>query len=74
MGLCRFFKQDRDVPVIVVSVLECQDQAIEAGADAFLPKPLEPLLESPTSAGPVLDGQAQRCHHVVQAGEGGVAW
>lgn len=42
-GLCRFFKQDRNVPVVAVSVLECQDQAIEAGADAFLRKPLEPL-------------------------------
>jgi DNA-binding transcriptional MerR regulator len=42
-GLCQFFKQDRDVPVIAVSVLECQDQALEAGADAFLLKPLEPL-------------------------------
>src|SRR5215469_7359185 len=42
-GLCRFFKQDHDVPVIAVSVLECQDRAIEAGADAFLRKPLEPL-------------------------------
>jgi DNA-binding transcriptional MerR regulator len=42
-SLCRFFKQNRDVPVIAVSVLECQDQAIEAGADAFLLKPLEPL-------------------------------
>jgi DNA-binding transcriptional MerR regulator len=42
-GLCRFFKQDRDVPVIAVSVLDCQDRALEAGADAFLRKPLEPL-------------------------------
>jgi DNA-binding transcriptional MerR regulator len=42
-GLCRFFKQDHDVPVVAVSVLECRDQAIEAGADAFLRKPLEPL-------------------------------
>ena len=42
-SLCRFFKQDHDVPVVAVSVLECQDQAIEAGADAFLLKPLEPL-------------------------------
>ncbi len=31
------------MPVVAVSVLECQDQAIEAGADAFLLKPLEPL-------------------------------
>ena len=42
-ALCRFFKQDHDVPVVAVSVLECQDRAIEAGADAFLRKPLEPL-------------------------------
>jgi DNA-binding transcriptional MerR regulator len=42
-SLCRFFKQDHDVPVVAVSVLECQDQALEAGADAFLRKPLEPL-------------------------------
>ena len=42
-SLCRFFKQDHDVPVVAVSVLECQDEAVEAGADAFLPKPLEPL-------------------------------
>ncbi len=41
--LCRFFKQNHDVPVVAVSVLECQDRAIEAGADAFLRKPLEPL-------------------------------
>jgi DNA-binding response OmpR family regulator len=43
LSLCRFFKRDHDVPVVAVSVLECQDQAIEAGADAFLRKPLEPL-------------------------------
>lgn len=42
-GLCRFFKEDHDVPIVAVSVLECRDQAMEAGADAFLMKPLEPL-------------------------------
>ena len=42
-GLCRFFKQDRDVPLVAVSVLECRDRALEAGADAFLRKPLDPL-------------------------------
>jgi CheY-like chemotaxis protein len=31
------------VPVIAVSALASRDQAIEAGADAFLLKPLEPL-------------------------------
>jgi DNA-binding transcriptional MerR regulator len=42
-SLCRFFKEDHDVPVVAVSVLECQDRAVEAGADAFLRKPLETL-------------------------------
>ena len=42
-SLCRAFKQDHDVPIVAVSVLECRDQAMEAGADAFLMKPLEPL-------------------------------
>ena len=43
-SLCRFFKQHHDVPVVAVSVLECRDRALDAGADAFLRKPLEPLL------------------------------
>jgi DNA-binding transcriptional MerR regulator len=42
-SLCRFFKQEYAVPVVAVSVLECQDRAIDAGADAFLRKPLDPL-------------------------------
>ena len=42
-SLCRFFKQDHDVPVVAVSVLECRGQALEAGAEAFLRKPLDPL-------------------------------
>jgi DNA-binding transcriptional MerR regulator len=43
LSLCRFFKEERDVPVIAVSALACRDQAIESGADAFLLKPVEPL-------------------------------
>lgn len=43
LSLCRFFKSERDVPVIAVSALALRDQAIDAGADAFLLKPLEPL-------------------------------
>jgi len=43
LSLCRFLKQDHDVPIVAVSVLECQAQALQAGADAFLRKPLEPL-------------------------------
>jgi DNA-binding response OmpR family regulator len=41
-SLCRFFKHDHDVPVVAVSVLECRDRALAAGADAFLRKPLDP--------------------------------
>lgn len=43
LDLCRFFKEQRDVLVVAVSVLESRDLALEAGADAFLLKPLEPL-------------------------------
>ncbi len=42
LSLCRSANED-GVPVVAVSVLECRDQAIEAGADAFLLKPLDPL-------------------------------
>ena len=44
LDLCRFFREQvGDVLIIAVSVLESRDLAIEAGADAFLLKPLEPL-------------------------------
>jgi DNA-binding transcriptional MerR regulator len=43
LSLCRYFKKSGGVPVVAVSVLGCRDQAIEAGADAFLMKPLDPL-------------------------------
>lgn len=43
LSLCRYFKEERDVPVIAVSALASRDQAIDAGADAFLLKPLEPF-------------------------------
>jgi DNA-binding transcriptional MerR regulator len=41
--LCRFFKEQGDVLIVAVSVLAARDRAMEAGADAFLQKPLEPL-------------------------------
>jgi DNA-binding transcriptional MerR regulator len=43
LDLCRSFKEQGDVLVIAVSVLAARDQAVAAGADAFLLKPLEPL-------------------------------
>lgn len=43
LDLCRSFKERGDVPIVAISVLESRDLAVEAGADAFLLKPLEPL-------------------------------
>ena len=42
-GLCRFFKESGQALVVAVSVLEARGRAVEAGADAFLLKPLDPL-------------------------------
>ena len=41
--LCCAFKERGGVPVLAVSALKCRDEAMEAGADAFLMKPLDPL-------------------------------
>jgi CheY-like chemotaxis protein len=41
--LCRRFKQDGAATVIAVSTLASREQALEAGADAFLQKPVDPL-------------------------------
>lgn len=43
LGLCRQLKQGSDAPVLAISTLETSDDALEAGADAFLQKPLDPL-------------------------------
>lgn len=43
LELCRQLKQRSDVPVLAISTLETSDDALEAGADAFLQKPLDPL-------------------------------
>jgi DNA-binding transcriptional MerR regulator len=44
LNLCRFLKDRKNPPrVLAVSSLESGPQAIEAGADAFLPKPLDPV-------------------------------
>jgi DNA-binding transcriptional MerR regulator len=42
LDLCRSFKRS-GVPVIVASVLQAREQALAAGADAFLGKPLNPM-------------------------------
>jgi DNA-binding transcriptional MerR regulator len=43
LELCRSFKQRDGVAVVAVSALDAPELAMDAGADAFLPKPLEPL-------------------------------
>jgi DNA-binding transcriptional MerR regulator len=43
LELCRFFREQDGVAIVVVSELEALDAAVEAGADAFLRKPIEPL-------------------------------
>jgi CheY-like chemotaxis protein len=43
LELCRWFKQHTGVTVIAVSALDAPEQALEAGADAFLLKPLDQL-------------------------------
>jgi len=41
--LCERLKQRRGTPVLCISSLDLGEQALAAGADAFLKKPLEPL-------------------------------
>jgi CheY-like chemotaxis protein/transposase-like protein len=43
LELCRRLARDDTVPVLAVSVLALQDQALTAGASAFLQKPFEQL-------------------------------
>ena len=43
LELCRHLKQRSQAPVLAISTLETSDLALEAGADAFLQKPLDPL-------------------------------
>jgi DNA-binding transcriptional MerR regulator len=41
--LCRLAHEQTSIPVVAVSALDSKDPALEAGADAFLLKPLDPL-------------------------------
>jgi DNA-binding transcriptional MerR regulator len=43
VDLCRRLKQHAGGAVLAISVLEARDEALAAGADAFLQKPLDPL-------------------------------
>lgn len=41
--LCERLKRLRETPLLTISSLDLREQALAAGADAFLQKPLEPL-------------------------------
>src|SRR6266699_1254372 len=43
LELCRLFREQDGTAIVVVSAVEAMDAAIDAGADAFLRKPLDPL-------------------------------
>ena len=43
LELCRFFRQHGEVAIVVVSAVAAMDAAIDAGADAFVRKPVDPL-------------------------------
>jgi DNA-binding transcriptional MerR regulator len=43
LALCRFFREQDGVAIVVVSAVDVTEQAFDAGADAFLGKPLDPL-------------------------------
>jgi DNA-binding transcriptional MerR regulator len=41
--LCKLAHEQAAIPVIAVSAIDSQDEALQSGADAFLLKPLDPL-------------------------------
>jgi DNA-binding transcriptional MerR regulator len=41
--LCKLAHEQASIPVIAVSAIDSQDQALQSSADAFLLKPLDPL-------------------------------
>ncbi len=41
--LCRLTRQHLSIPILATSTFESQDAALDAGADAFLSKPIDPL-------------------------------
>ena len=43
LKLCRSFREQNGIAIIVVSAVDVTEQAFDAGADAFLRKPLDPL-------------------------------
>jgi DNA-binding transcriptional MerR regulator len=44
LQLCAYIRDHFDVPVVAISAVELRDEALEAGASAFLHKPLDYLM------------------------------
>jgi two-component system response regulator MprA len=67
LALCRTLKQDpatSDIAVVIFSILMAEDRAREAGADAFLRKPLiETQLIETVRALLATRGDHERLHH-----------
>jgi CheY-like chemotaxis protein len=42
-ALCRQLRERTDIPILAICTLELRDDALEAGAWAFMQKPIEPL-------------------------------
>jgi len=43
LDLCRTIRECASIPILAVSAVDSRDAALDAGVDAFLRKPLEPL-------------------------------
>jgi DNA-binding transcriptional MerR regulator len=43
LELCRTVRHRSDIPIVAISVLDSRDDAVDAGVDAFLKKPVDPL-------------------------------
>jgi DNA-binding transcriptional MerR regulator len=43
LALCRSFREQNGVAIIAISAVDVTEQAFDAGADAFLRKPVDPL-------------------------------
>ena len=68
--LCRRLKQHEGGAVLAISVLQARDEALAAGADAFLQKPLDPL-EFVSTVKDLLGASALVARHGRSAPDGG---
>ncbi len=58
LALCGYLREQADAPIVVVSAVDAMTAAVEAGADAFLRKPVDPPLLVSTVRGLVRSGAA----------------